>query len=564
MTRRTFILIVYLLIFAAGAYAQTSGNSKHYPNPEKIAKARAIEEEALEKNDSTLLAEAYYMYGKAYAHGGLYENADTYFLKSMRIVERGGDSYELGRLHLRLAETEMRLTGYERAIAEVTKAAAIFERINSKKGLQTAYLYLGYLHRKVRNFPKGMEYLKKAEKVCIELGDNQALAEVYLHMGTHLIKERNKTGFLYLEKARNLFEETGDRVNMTTVLANIAMGHMDFSNNREAGAALTEAQKVYGLLKSPNLTLKIIMQDAVVRYFQKTGQWKGAFEQLLKRRLLDSENLKAQQDSVIRRLHAEFETEKKEALLAAQQNEIELVQENLQLERKGNYFLLAALSLSVVFLFILYRLYLKNRRLSKQNANLVREQGHRIRNHLQMISNMLQLNSGILSDPEAKATLVESELRVQSIALLQKGIYSKEKGAEVFLPEYFTLLTDHVLEVSGYERVEKQLEIEDIFLHPDRALPVALILNELVTNSCKYAFPGHPSPQLKVLCRKERERICFRVADNGPGFVPPLPGAEQSFGMQLIRIQAEQLYAVYSFQNDPQTGGAGFEMEFSV
>jgi len=263
-------------------------------------------------------------------------------------------------------------------------------------------------------------------------------------------------------------------------------------------------------------------------------------------------------------LRTEFETEKKEAQLAAQQEEIALQRKYARLERDRNNFLLAGLALSLLFIAVLYRMYHSNRKLSNRNAHLVREQGHRIRNHLQMISNMLQLNSDMLGDPEVKATLVESELRIQSVALLQKGLYGGADGATVFLPEYFTQLIDHVLDVSGYGWIEKDLNVAAAHLDPDRALPVALILNELVTNACKYAFPGNPSPRLWVKCTQHNGSLRLIVSDNGRGIFPAALERSASFGMQLVRAQAEQLYASYHFCQSSENGGVLFEMEFSV
>lgn len=524
-----------------------------------------MEKEAFAKNDSVMLAEAYYMFGKAYSIVGLRDRGEEYFLKSLRILEPRGDSFELGRLYVRLADSDIRLKRKETAWMRLQLAKEMFERIGSKNGLMKVHQALGTYFVREKNMEACMQHFEKQRELAVELGDSLGIAEAGLFLGPRLIElKQTEKGLAYLHNSVALFEKLSRMGSLVAAYVHIGKYYTDTEQYEKAGATFARAESLYATIRSPQVHIYRHLQRNLRGYYVKTRNWEAAHRHLINEIQAATEIEGIVRDSIVYRLHAEFETEKKEALLAAQQNEIRLVQENFQLERKGNYFLLSALFLSIVFLFILYRLYLKNSRLSTQNANLVREQGHRIRNHLQIISNMLQLNSGILSDPEAKATLVESELRVQSIALLQRGLYGRDKDAEVFLPEYFALLTDHVLEVSGYEKVEKQLEIDDIFLHPDRALPVALILNELVTNACKYAFRGHSSPHLNVKCRQEGECISFMVADNGPGFEPSLPGSEQSFGMQLIRIQAEQLYAVYSFQNDPETGGARFEMEFSV
>ncbi len=556
MRFQVYFSILLMLIAAIPSVGQ-GVPSNFQLDPQRLAKAKETEAEALLKKDSSLLAEAYYLYGKVYTNAANLTLGEEYFIRSLRILEPLGDSWETGRLYMRLSESDQRLRRYDSALQRAFKAEEIFKRAGSDKGLFSAYGNIGDLYWIKKDYPRATSYLKKAESIVTGLDDLQGMAETSHRLGKLLASQRSEEAFVYFEKAQKLFFDLKNVTNQTSNLFRTAEAYLYFDRYAEARRVLDKADSLYRTIHSPQTDLTVGLNEAFRKYFEKTRKWKEAYEYQKRRSEVEFERLGIQRDSVIRRLHVEYESERKDAALAAQQNEIKL-------QHYLNYLLLAVLCLTGVFTVFFYRLYRKNQKLGELNAHLVREQGHRIRNHLQMISNMLQLNSGILSDPEAKATLLESELRVQSIALLQKGIYSRDQGAEVFLPEYFTLLTDHVLEVSGYERVERQLEIEAIFLHPDRALPVALILNELVTNSCKYAFPGHPSPQLKVICRQEGERIHFMVADNGPGFSPVLPGSEQSFGMQLIRIQAEQLYAVYSFQNDPETGGALFEMEFSA
>ncbi len=555
---RCVFFIVFGLLVAVQLFAQPGTSFTPTPDAAQLAKAGEMEKEALAKNDFVLLAEAYYIFGKAYSMVGLRDRGEEYFIKSLRILEPKGDSFELGRLYMRLAESDNRLKRKEAAWMRLQQAKEIFERIGSKNGLMRIHQALGAYFVREKNMEACMLHFEKQRELAAELGDSLGIAESGLFLGPRLIGLKQvERGLTYLHNSVELFEKLNRTGSLVATYVHIGKYYTDTEQYEKAGAAFARAESLYATISSPQVHIYRHLQRNLRGYYVKTRNWEAAHRHLINEIQAATEIEGIVRDSIVYRLHAEFETEKKEALLAAQQNEI-------RLQQNRNYLLLAVLCLSVVFTGILYRLYRRNRKLSRQNAGLVREQGHRIRNHLQMISNMLQMNSGVLSDPEAKATLAESELRVQSIALLQKGLYSKNSGAEVFLPEYFTLLTDHILEVSGYEQVEKRLEIEAVSLHPDRALPVALILNELVTNACKYAFPGHPSPKLTLKCRQEKSRVYFGVADNGPGFAPSLPGTEQSFGMQLIRIQAEQLYAVYSFQSDPETGGTRFEMEFSA
>jgi two-component sensor histidine kinase len=245
-----------------------------------------------------------------------------------------------------------------------------------------------------------------------------------------------------------------------------------------------------------------------------------------------------------------------------------------------------AAGMSLVF----FRLYRKNQRISRRNADLVKEQNHRVKNNLQVVSSLLSLQSKRLSDETAKKAIEESRLRVQSMAIIHQRLYDGDKLAEVNLNEYIQELAEGVLDAYGYSTVRAEFTIDKISLTADKAVPLGLILNELITNSCKYAFPTTENPELSISCYRTGNEISLLVADNGAGwtdtysnrFTGPNPGRtdaasdglvieqvtvkKSSFGMQLIQSQVEQLYGVYRFRVG-HTGldkGLLFSMEFNV
>ena len=220
--------------------------------------------------------------------------------------------------------------------------------------------------------------------------------------------------------------------------------------------------------------------------------------------------------------------------------------------------LVGALTATVFF----RRLSHKNKRISEHNAELVREQNHRVKNNLQVLSSLLSLQSNRLSDPLAKTAIEESQLRVETMAILQRRLYDGDGLVTVQAQDFMLEITEMVLHTFGLsDTVELQTAIAPISLGADHALRVGLILNELLTNACKYAFADHEAPCLQIVFQKTQEKYHLEFGDNGPGLALDAHQrpSKHSFGMRLIEMQVAQLEGTYQFNN---TRGTNFSMFF--
>ncbi len=264
----------------------------------------------------------------------------------------------------------------------------------------------------------------------------------------------------------------------------------------------------------------------------------------------------------LERLQQEYESRQVKQDLKIRENELILQKESTARQRSETrlWLLIAVLAiLSTVFFFFLYR---KNKKLSALNRRLLEEQGHRVRNHLQIAGSLLRAQSHSIPDVSARQTLRETDLHMQAIALLQKEIYpGDEPNADIELASYISRLTESVLLACGSPQIEKKIELNPVHVSPAIALPIALILNELITNACKYAFNTVPNPQLIVLLKAQDRRIRFEFGDNGPGF--SIDQKRTSFGLRLIDMQARQLKADYRFEQRSE-GGSRFVLMFGL
>jgi two-component sensor histidine kinase len=175
---------------------------------------------------------------------------------------------------------------------------------------------------------------------------------------------------------------------------------------------------------------------------------------------------------------------------------------------------------------------------------LMKEIHHRVKNNLQVISGLLELQSKTLADETAREALREGRNRVRSIARIHQNLYQFENLSAIDLKRFVTDLCRQVQSVfQRQNQVNMQINVPDIYLDIDSAVPLGLILNELLTNSFKYAFAKNESPQIRLTISSTGEgtyKLTF--ADNGPG----LPGEfdiskTKTLGLQLVNDLTRQI-----------------------
>lgn len=187
---------------------------------------------------------------------------------------------------------------------------------------------------------------------------------------------------------------------------------------------------------------------------------------------------------------------------------------------------------------------------------LLQEIHHRVKNNLQIISSMLSLQANYVNDPATREIFRESQHRVRSMALIHEKLYRAQDLARIDLGDYIRNLAAYLIQSyqSGLGPVRLAVESEDVFIGIEKAVPCGLILNELVTNSLKHAFPEAAGDQQQgagcdreisiQLRRDDPGRLVLMVADNGVGFPAHLDFRNtDSLGMQIVSVLVQQLDA---------------------
>jgi len=178
---------------------------------------------------------------------------------------------------------------------------------------------------------------------------------------------------------------------------------------------------------------------------------------------------------------------------------------------------------------------------------LLQEIHHRVKNNLQVVCGLLQLQAGQTNDPTVRALLKESESRVKSMALVHQTLYQSDL-ANIDFGHYAAKLTSTLFRSYNIDpsRIALTLDAADAKVSADIAVPCGLIINELITNALKYAFPeGGPGEVRVALCREDDGSLALSVSDNGVGFPPGLDfGKGSTLGLKLVFNLVDQLGGV--------------------
>ena len=171
---------------------------------------------------------------------------------------------------------------------------------------------------------------------------------------------------------------------------------------------------------------------------------------------------------------------------------------------------------------------------------LLREVHHRVKNNLQTISSLLNMQADLLPDVAARQALRDAHRRVHSMALIHEQMYGDKDMDQVDFGEYARRLARDLLKSCGATagRVRLRFALQPVSLAMDQMIPCGLILNEIVTNALKYAFPGDREGDILVaLACADEQMVIITVSDNGAGLPPDVETKRpESLGTRIVEI----------------------------
>lgn len=198
----------------------------------------------------------------------------------------------------------------------------------------------------------------------------------------------------------------------------------------------------------------------------------------------------------------------------------------------------------------------------KEKDVLIKEIHHRVKNNLQIIISLLNLQSGYLKDEFTLKAVKDGQNRVRSMALVHEKFYQAEELSEINFNEYLEKLCHYLFQSYGdkTDRIELTVTGDKVGLDMDTAMPCGLLVNEIVSNSYKYAFPGNMKGFINISLSRVPGKVGLKIHDSGIGLPTDFQlETSESLGMQLIQALTSQLDGELVISKD---NGTTFEIIF--
>jgi len=486
------------------------------------------------------------------------EEAMRFHILSIDILEAKGESPSLVIKYSNLAKIFLAEKNLVRAEEYALKAIDLGKKLSLNYYTSTALSCLAKIKEKQERYQEALELLQEAMTLNQTRKNEGAIIErlmsisnLYLKQGKLPEAEENfKKVFAIIQTRKEPIE---------LLDAYLTLGRLKImdKNLPAAKSALDAAQDI--LETSHDLKKSQLLYTLQSEYFEQSGQYLTAIQSGEKAALLNDSIFNLEKSERLHELEEQFERAKKEkeiTLLRAEKNIKDLtIREN----RRSNFTTLIGLLLASGVLISLYYLYHlrhrtnerleeKNRLIAKALAEkeiLLKEIHHRVKNNLQVVSSLLKLQSKFIDDTKALDALQEGRNRVKSMAIIHQNLYQEDNLLGVSVKEYIEKLSKSLFHSYNIDpdRIDLETQIDEINLDVDTVIPLGLILNELLTNALKYAFPNETKGTVAVSLKKEKQHLLLEVRDNGVGIPSTgMPNSDDGgFGIKLIETFAVKL-----------------------
>ncbi|MCC6372860.1 MAG: hypothetical protein IT236_17785 [Bacteroidia bacterium] len=494
-----------------------------------------------EEKDTVQMGEMYNILGGVYYNQHDVKNAYTYYYKGLQIQFKKNNFQRIGRGYLNIGSTYLLAKEFKKAKSALDSSLYYYSKANYEEGKLLVYTTLPEIYVSSGQVDTALKYYYLAYDFLKEHKRNFYIPQLDLQIAQLLVQ-------------RNKVEEALKRIQ-----SGIDAGVLNRQNH--------DLAPLY-LLKSEIL--------------DKAGRSKEAFESFKKYKLysdsvINAASIKKQTEETLK-----YDYDKKEL-----QQQLQIQEQD---DRRRIIIIASVILLSILFFVFYYRYRIKqkaNKLLERANTKLaeknllieekskelqeslnerellLKEIHHRVKNNLQVISGLLELQKEELTEDGSKAAFDEGQSRIRSISLIHQNLYQNEKLGSIQFKTFVEELWEQIKEVFEQNNREMKLEMQmpDTIFDIDTAVPLGLILNELLTNSYKYAASENKQGHVKLLLTGgDKGNFKLQFSDNGPGLKEGTDfGSANTLGLRLIKGLAGQLAGKAQYYYD---NGAVFEIEF--
>ncbi|MES2761059.1 MAG: tetratricopeptide repeat protein [Bacteroidota bacterium] len=462
---------------------------------------------------------------------------------------------------------------YPEALNYFNTALKLYKSINYQEGVAIALNNTGLAYMYQGNYPEALKNYLASSKIYEETQNKQGVASSFNNVGIVYDKLGN-----YDESLKNnlialdINEKIGNEEGISASLINIGILYTKLHKPKDADSHLTKGLQLS--IHNGNVQRIRDAYSALAVLDSSRGDYKAAYRNYYKYIVYRDSLVNEETKQKTLQSSMQYDFDKKEAATKIESDRIVLELENQnKLQQQKQLFLIifiiVFIILMLIVLFFAKRAYDNKKKysevLSKENEHkelLLREVHHRVNNSLQMISSLLSIQADTTENEEIREYLLKSENRIHAMStmhhLLHLGNSKLEVDISVYLGEIVNFYS-RVLE--SKPGIQLNVSIPSINFHTKTALPLALLMNELLTNSIKYAFPNNEGLINISLTKIGNNQWIFKLTDNGIGYKDGDAGGKgTSLGLSLVKLMSRQMGGKITTNNEV---GTLFELTFS-
>jgi two-component sensor histidine kinase len=597
-------------IYTYTALSELYTNLPDYANAQKYA-FKALE---ISEKYNTGIGQCWITLSIIFSKQKNLKEANIYALKALDYFKENKALDDLARTYAFLARYAYTAENYDQAVAYYNSSFETYKSVGSLFGMRIALYNLAEIYLKIKNYDKANEYINETLKINSQTNDviylyfiNQLKLSINLDakdytealkVGNILldlaVKEKNKVNISNTySKLLTIYKATKDTTNAFIISEKIS-SLKDSLYNTEMAKNTADLLKKYETEKKETQITFLAKENILNK--EKIAKENLLFAALKNESLLEtgklyqerllSEALKRESDLKSKEIEQnqllqvglkrentlrKSDVKKKNLLNQSLQIQNNLMQENSRNESKIRWLLIAVLLGLTFFGYNFYSGLTKqkkaNQEIVKQSEQLkilMKEVHHRVKNNLQLTISMLRMQARNIDDKTAIEALINSENRLQSIALVHEKLYSTENVSNINLKDYLqdlmnVLATQYASTFKNFTFSITNNAILNTTI--DTAIPIGMIVNELITNSFKYAFSLTKNPHIQIdILNQENNYYQLIIKDNGIGLEnSKIEEKNNRLGLKLVRLFVEQLNGTYNYSTQ---NGAVFTINF--
>lgn len=491
---------------------------------------------------------------------------------ALEISEQNKDTLSILRILQKIGFVKYSMGKKESSISYYNEALSLARAIEDHTTSLDICIYLGSLYEEDNNMDKALSYYKI---ILIDHKKNKSpSAKSLATIGRyHTIREEYEQAIDFNIRALALFSEENNDRWVSYIYS--ALSELSLKINKLDNALEFAKTGLFIAEQNDLIKEKKDNYDALWKVYEQRGEFEESQKYLKLFMELKDSTFSEKKIHNIEILEAQLDNQRNERKISLLKKEKELQASEIKSKKITLYASIAVAILILVFSIITYgrfkliknqkrEIELKNTKLNhiynqqklllKDKDTLLKEVHHRVKNNMQVINSLLVLQSNSIENKEVKEIFKVGQNRIYTMAMVHEMLYSKGDLSKIEFSKYAEELIDKLSETySDNNSIEYHISVPTTAFDLDTAVPLGLLINEIITNSLKYAFPDNLAGIIYIELGEDDENYQLKIGDNGIGISEDDINKEGGLGHELIESLTEQIHGQLKMNKEKGT-----------